>query len=484
MTNRFQNYRRGSRPFAALLGIVSLSFAVACSADQILDVEDIDVAVPESVNDPAALPSILAGALGDFGFAWDGNGDFNQITLAGQLADELHNTETFPTRIEQDQRRQSYQSNGSLRDVFYAIQQARASADRAAESYVRLERPTDVGVAEALNLSALSYVVMAENYCNAVPISSLDANNEFVYGAALTTTELLNTAVRKADSAFANATATGGAGAAAKRTEQARVARLVKARALLNLDKPAEAATAIGGETAVPTTFQYFYKHAETTTRQNNGTWGVTVSVGRFGVPDREGTNGLPFRSDGNLAGTVKDPRIPNSVRTNNGGRGFDNATQQFIQQKYSKRDTLAIIADGVEARLIEAEASLRAGDYTAALATMNALRTNAGLFRLRGYLDADQQPRLLAPLAPAATTAAQADQLFKERAYWMFLTSHRLGDLRRLIRQYNRSAESVFPTGAYHKSGTYCTDVNSPIPQAEDNNPNFQRSGCVTTQP
>jgi len=274
MTNRFQNYRRGSRPFAALLGIVSLSFAVACSADQILDVEDIDVAVPESVNDPAALPSILAGALGDFGFAWDGNGDFNQITLAGQLADELHNTETFPTRIEQDQRRQSYQSNGSLRDVFYAIQQARASADRAAESYVRLERPTDVGVAEALNLSALSYVVMAENYCNAVPISSLDANNEFVYGAALTTTELLNTAVRKADSAFANATATGGAGAAAKRTEQARVARLVKARALLNLDKPAEAATAIGGETAVPTTFQYFYKHAETTTRQNNGTWG------------------------------------------------------------------------------------------------------------------------------------------------------------------------------------------------------------------
>jgi len=234
----------------------------------------------------------------------------------------------------------------------------------------------------------------------------------------------------------------------------------------------------------VPSSFNYSIQHDENTGRQNNAIFTFNYLEGRFAVGDREGTNGLPFRSDGNLAGTVKDPRIPNSVRTNNGGRGFDNATQQFIQQKYSKRDTLAIIADGVEARLIEAEASLRAGDYTAALATMNALRTNAGLFRLRGYLDADQQPRLLAPLAPAATTAAQADQLFKERAYWMFLTSHRLGDLRRLIRQYNRSAESVFPTGAYHKSGTYGTDVNSPIPQAEDNNPNFQRSGCVTTQP
>jgi starch-binding outer membrane protein, SusD/RagB family len=324
---------------------------------------------------------------------------------------------------------------------------------------------------------------MAENYCGSVPISTLGENNVFTYGNSLSTEQLLTVAVRKADSALANATAAGGAGAAAKRTEQARLARIVKARALLDLNRPADAATAIGGEAGVPTNFQYIYKHSETTGRQNNGTWATTVSVGRFGVPDREGTNGLPFRSDGNLAGTVKDPRVPNSVRTNNGGRGFDNATQQFIQQKYSKRDTLAIIADGVEARLIEAEARLRANDYPGALTIMNALRANGALFRLRGYLDADQQPALLAPLAPAATAAAQVDQLFKERAYWLFLTSHRLGDLRRLVRQYGRPNESVFPTGAYHKSGTYGTDVNSPIPQAEDNNPNFDRAACVTTQ-
>ena len=483
MTDSSQSRRRGGRRLPALLGALTLSLVAACSADQILDVEDIDVAVPGSVDDPAALPSILAGAIGDFGNAWNGGGDFNQVTMSGQLSDELHNTETFPTRIENDQRRQQYQSNGSLQNLFYAVQQARASADFAVSSYVKLEQPTNVGVAEALNTSALSYILMAENYCGAVPISTVDENNVFNYGPALSTDELLNTAVRKADSAFANATATGGAGAAAKRTEQARLARIVKARALLNLNKPAEAAAAIGGETGVATTFQYIYKHSETTNRQNNGTWGNTINGSRFGVPDREGTNGLPFRSDGNLVGTVKDPRVPNSVRTTNSGRGFDNSTTLFLQQKYSKRDTLAIIADGVEARLIEAEAALRAGDYTSALATMNALRANAGLFRLRGYLDADQQPRLLAALAPEATPAAQADQLFKERAYWLYLTSHRLGDLRRLVRHYGRAAESVFPTGAYHKSGTYGTDVNSPIPQAEDNNPNFTRSACVATQ-
>ena len=467
---------RGITAPRAVLGSIALPLLVACSADQILDVEDIDVASPGSVADPTALPAVLAGALGDFGVAYNGGGDFNQITLAGQLSDELYNTETFPTRIENDQRRQSYQSNGSLQALFYATHQARASADRAASGYITLEKATDIGLAEALNISALSYIILAENYCNAVPISVANADGTFEYGPALTTEQLLNVAVAKADSALTNATAAGGVGAAAKRTEQARLARIVKARALLDLNKPADAATAIGGETGVPTTFQYNYQHSETTTRQNNGAWGVTVSVARFGVPDKEGTNGLPFLSEGNTAGTVKDPRVANVLRGGS-GRGFDNTTTQYMQQKYPARGSVVTIADGVEARLIEAEAALRASNPAGALTTLNALRSNSALFTLRGYTGT------LAPLAQAGTTAAQVDQLFKERAYWLYLTSHRLGDLRRLVRQYGRGTEAVFPTGSYHKSGTYGTDVNSPIPQAEDNNPSFNRAGCVATQ-
>lgn len=478
MTNRFPNaVRPAGRRFAALGLTAALTFTAACDADQILDVEDIDVASPESVSDPTALPAVLAGAIGDFGVAYNGGGGFNEITASGQLTDELYNTETFPTRIENDQRRQQYQSNGTLQAMFYATQGARASADRAADGYVRLERASDVGLAEALNLSALTYIIMAENYCGAVPISTTDESSTFVYGEALTTTELLNVAVRKADSALANATAASGVGAAAKRTEQARLARLVKARALLNLNQPADAAAAIGGETGVPTTFRYTYTHSETTGAQNNGTWGVTVSVARFGVPDREGGNGLPFLSEGNTAGAVKDPRIANVIRGGN-GRGFDNSTTQYMQQKYPARASIAVIADGVEARLVEAEATLRTGNAAGALAILNALRSNEDLLTLRGYASGS-----LAALAQPATEAEQVNQLFKERAYWLFLTSHRLGDMRRLVRQYSRSVESVFPTGAYHKSGTYGTDVNVPIPQAEDNNPKFNRAGCVTTQ-
>jgi hypothetical protein len=71
-------------------------------------------------------------------------------------------------------------------------------------------------------------------------------------------------------------------------------------------------------------------------------------------------------------------------------------------------------------------------------------------------------------------------DQLFRERAFWLFSRGHRLGDLRRLVRQYNRPAASVFPSGSWQGTGTYGRDVNFPIPQAEDNNPNTPTNSCL----
>jgi hypothetical protein len=121
-------------------------------------------------------------------------------------------------------------------------------------------------------------------------------------------------------------------------------------------------------------------------------------------------------------------------------------------------------------------------------LAILNSLRSDAALAAVRGYT------RPMPALAAALTPTAQEDQLFKERAYWLFLTAHRLGDLRRLSRPVGAAApdisgdgrgiETVFPTGAYHKSGTYGTDVNSPIPQAEDNNDKFNRALCNQGKP
>ena len=96
-----------------------------------------------------------------------------------------------------------------------------------------------------------------------------------------------------------------------------------------------------------------------------------------------------------------------------------------------------------------------------------------------------------IAGSAPA-TQAAAVDLYFQERAYWTWLTGHRLGDMRRLVRQYGRGTETVFPTGLVANSGTpsvtsqlsgsYGTATSMVIPFAERNNPNY--SGCVDTKP
>ena len=46
---------------------------------------------------------------------------------------------------------------------------------------------------------------------------------------------------------------------------------------------------------------------------------------------------------------------------------------------------------------------------------------------------------------------------------------------LRRLVRQYGRTQDTVFPTGNYHKGGEYGSDVNFPVSSDERNNPNFE---------
>jgi starch-binding outer membrane protein, SusD/RagB family len=121
-------------------------------------------------------------------------------------------------------------------------------------------------------------------------------------------------------------------------------------------------------------------------------------------------------------------------------------------------------IVSGAEARLIEAEAQLKAGNTGPALTTLNTLR---GTFAM-------------APLTDAGTDVGRVDQLFRERAFTLFGRGTRTGDLRRLIRQYGRTAASVFPTGAWHKGGNYGGDVTLPMPLAEQNNPNAGAGVCI----
>ena len=458
----------------ALLGMVAVA---ACDQDKLLTAPTPDVVLPGDIASKAALPSAFASAVGDFQLAYAGgyggqtplldyNEGFAQMTAL--LTDEMLNAETYNTRIEVD-RRATTIINSTTLQTFQVLQQARATSDLVAERYRELD-PSNPQRAEAQALAAFMYVMFAEGYCNGVPTSRVLPDGTFQYGPPQSGTQLLTTAVAKFDSAITVAVAAGTAGSTALN-----LARIGKGRALLDLGNYAQAAAAVA---SVPSGFVYQIQHSVTTGRQNNAFFTFNYLESRFTIAEDEGINGLPFVS-------LDDPRAPVFEAALLGDVyefGFDGSTPLFFTTKYFDYASPTPLAIGAEARLIEAEAALKVGDVATFLAKLNAARASALTYPSEP--DPTSLPRANpAPLTAAqipATQAGRENLLFRERALTLFLTGHRVGDLRRLTYQYGRTPESVWPTGPYQddnpdKQGTnYGTDVNLPIPQEESNNPQF----------
>ncbi len=446
--------------FAAAFSLVPLA-----GCNDPLRVTDPDIVTPGQLTDPSKLPTLRAGAIGDFDLAYSGDGSDGSggvegaIMYGGLLADEWINSETFPTRIEVDART-IHVTNADLDLWFRTLSRSRRSTENAAGRYAALSK-SDPGYPEMLSLAGYTYLFFAENFCNGVPISQATPSGALVYGDPLTNAQLLDTAVARFDSALA---VSGDSG-------MSNLASVGKGRALNDLKQFAAAATAVSG---VPTSFAYFLDHSENTDRENNGVFRANIPDQRYSAADKEGINGFPFLS-------TADPRTP--IVLDAAGTGFDGTTPLYDNLRYGNRAASITLATGVEARLIEAEARLQVGDTANGggfYAALNDPRANAAN---RSYFDATTAAGtpaigVLPNLSPASAAAAggAVNLLFNERARWLWLTAHRLSDLRRLIRQYFRPTESVFPTGPYFKVQftVYGTDVNFPIPIDEQNNPNF----------
>ena len=267
MSDRF--FPRGHKLTAARFGAaVAVAVLIACDTDKILQVEDPDVARPEALQGAAALPTLRAGAIGNFGVAYNGGAsDVEQVHLSALVSDEFINTETFPTRIEIDQRAMTL-TNTSLLGTFFDLTRARASGELAIRTYKESAVTTadSTGFPEVLALNGFTYILFAENYCGAVPISVQEPDGSFTFGAAENTVTLLDSAISKFDQALA-------VPGAPLTTAFRSLAQVGKGRALVNKGDYAAAALAVA---AVSTTFQYNYQHAETSGRQNNGTWALT----------------------------------------------------------------------------------------------------------------------------------------------------------------------------------------------------------------
>lgn len=473
--------RHRARELGAALAVGLLLFAPMACSDW-LNVQTPDIINPPNVGNAGGAQAEYNGAIGAFAFANDGDAGATegQVLVSGVTADEYFDAETFPTRIEYDSRNIT-EPNGTLTTVFFNLSQARVGAEHAAAALEQYSPTPDASIGEMFDLAGFTYVYFAENYCSGVPFDERLSSGALQYGQPQSTTAILNLAISRFDSSLAHDNE-----ASAAAAENQNLARIGLGRALLDQGSPAAAAAAVA---AVPTAFAYYTVHSPSTSREQNGVFvfnnQAPVGSARFSVSDGEGGVGLNFRTAG-------DPRV--SAPQNK--LGFDKQSPLYVLTKYTSNQSPVVVASGVEARLIEAEA---AGGATM-IADLNALRTNGVFDTVRVKKDTIKTDTTtvldslyhagtggvagLRPLADPGTVSAQVDLLFRERAFWMFATGHRLGDLRRLVRQYGRAINSVYPNGAYLKTApaSYGTSTELPVPFQERNNPNY--TGCNYTTP
>jgi tetratricopeptide (TPR) repeat protein len=422
--------------------------------------------LPSGVNDPAYF-STPSGAIGMRNSAKINFRDalLVYVIASGLVSDEL-GLAPDPTHrffgegiASLDQRILQQQQLGAFSSEFTGyggLQRVRGGTNQAIgalAAYYPTASPALRG--EMYALQGYAEIMLADFFCSGIPLSTLDFQADYTYHAGSKKEDVYKDAIAKFDTALAISTDS---------TQIMNLARVGLGRAYLALGQYAQAAQAVA---SVPDGYQYQMIVQWAVQNPNNGEITNLINYNNGAdVSNAEGVNGLPFLSSG-------DPRTI-AVNTVTAGLGLP----VHFPAKYQTGLTYPfyspiVVADWIEVRLIRAEAALAANDPTTWLSQLNYLRQNARVSGQTGTL-----PQLTDPGSPAARVSL----LFQERAYWLYMTGHRQGDLRRLIRQYGRSQSAIYPTGDYLPAGgqgTYGNDVTVPI-SSSDESPNPLFHGCI----
>ena len=465
---------RASVGAVAIAALPLLGGVAACNKNDLLEAVDPDVIDPNDINSAEGALALYVGALGRLRQATGGTSvgsgaEGSSWLFGGLLADEWSTSSTFVQNDETDERT-IQTSNSTVEGMFRDLARARTSATQAIKSMKEFRETEVAKIAELYFARAFAEMQMANDFCNGIPLSD-GSGDEIAYDTPRTNAEVFQVSIASADSGLALVEgATSADGIKIRRS-----LLVTKARALIGLNRQAEAA-ALVTVAAVPTNFSYEVTYAVTS--GSNVLWNQPNSSLRYAVGDSvEGNarnllvkNAIPFLS-------AKDPRVPAQyVIASNGkdttksqdGKTFARTTSLWA------RLTSVPVVNGLDARLIEAEGKLKAGDIAGMMTIMNALRAAPPKL-------GEIQPTAMAPLPLPATQRAAEDLYFREKAFWQFSRGHRLGDMRRLIRQYGRTQDQVFPIGEHYRGGNYGPDVNLPVPQAEENNPELNsKPACI----
>lgn len=454
------------RTTAVAGGVVAGSILVAaCNPKQeLLAPQQPGVISPSDVANATAADALYAGALGRWKNSVNGNGNNTESLWNWEalFTDEVRSADTFSQRNDADQRNLAT-NDGVLTPIYQNAQQARGRARDAINGLLAYDQ-TPTGkqhVGEMYLMMGYLEMLMSQAFCNGIPFGETVGGIP-QYTQPLTDADGFKLSITRFDSAAIYLTATDPG------TLNIKYAALVsRARAQVSLGDFAGAAATVA---SVPTSFQYNFDYSLTTF--DNEWWIMGASVKRYNPGDSVDIagrifNAIPFAS-------MNDPRV--SV-TDTKSKAEDNTSNYLNVNNWGRDDPIPVLS-GIDARLIEAENKLHSNDIAGMMTILNALRTSPqvlGLFKVAAM------PPLATP--PDQTTAT--DLFFREKALWQFQRGYRMDDLRRLVRQYGRTQDKVFPTGNFTRNGTpsgqFGTQVAFPVPDAEGSNPNFH--GCIDTK-
>jgi hypothetical protein len=438
-----------------------LLFVGACDVNkELLQPQQPGVIDPSAVANATAADALYVGALSRWKASMDaGEGIWN---WEGLFTDEMRSVDTFTQRQNADQRNLQTDDNVLL-GIYNNTQQARGRARDAINALLAYDQSATgkQHVGEMYLMMGYIEMEMSEAFCNGIPFGET-VNGVPQYTAPLTNADGFRLAISRLDTALTYLTGTDAGTVTIKYAVQ-----VTRARAQVDLGDFAGAAATVA---SVPTSFQYVFTFSQTTT--DNAWW--TLGASRKGYSAGDSTdiggqilNAIPFAR-------LNDPRV--SI-TDTHTKAEDNVSNFVNTNDYGRDDPIPALS-GIDARLIEAEAKLQANDIAGMMSILNALRTSPqvlGVFKVPA----------MAALATPATTTDATNLFFREKALWQFQRGYRMDDLRRLVRQYGRTQDRVFPSGGFTSSaaplGQYGSQVAFPVPDYERVNPNFK--GCIDTK-
>jgi len=437
---------------------------------------------PSQLTGPSSVSNVSHGVIGDFREMYD-----NYVRYTGLLTDEFELAGTFPTRREVDFRSINSDNQTLTDELFTPLQVTRTSADavvprfqnaKSNPEFADVTDELDQGIVWGKLYGGYDRLLFAEAYCQSIFSSPVEESSPVL---PVDRAKEAQTVLQDAESLASAASMTG----------EQEAAIVGQARALMFQGQYQQAASLVS---SIPTDFTYLVNYSDNQTDEENEvyqlTWNHILAL-RWTVGD--GTNAArlneswPYLNEWMSQGLLVPPSQhdlvafgssswPVYLQTVYGGVDPSPSSNPGGKVRTGAASNASmLLASGWEARMIEAEAQLRAGSYALANSTVNDLLTESTqVDNPIRQINSNVPFGAFSPVdfSPDSSFEANIKQLARARAAGMWISGTRLGFLRRLALNDNID---LYPPKIDADGNVVGQDIAFPVVKQEiDNNSNI----------